>query len=293
MSKILSKSGKVITYPKKLVSIADMRDEELNMTSAPGKLKLTFAELFERRLRTMPGKRTRIQITIHAEVRYSYGITSELESKDWGPFPRSNEQPIKIPKMSLKDMYKFMMYTLLNNGFNILSTQTIEEIGATVVHHKKSFFKDHKMGRLKLESYFLNNKNKIKVHGADTCVIEYIWREVKGRRGFKTYTYEKLSDELSKYDTTEEFPFLSSQEIVNWIRECHGNISLHAYTCTYQKFMSHISHTPDVILSFFVKDHHLYPITNPELKKNSRKLQSKRLSKFISTHVRGCMDKKT
>ena len=36
LSQILSSSGKVINYPKKLVSIADMRDEELNMTSAPG-----------------------------------------------------------------------------------------------------------------------------------------------------------------------------------------------------------------------------------------------------------------
>lgn len=30
--------------------------------------------------------------------------------------------------------------------------------------------------------------------------------------------------------------------------------------------MSHISHAPDVILTFFVKDNHLHPITNPELK---------------------------
>ena len=231
------------------------------MTSAPGKLQLTFAELFERRLKTMPGKKTKIQITVHAEVRYTFGSTSELESKDWGPFHAN------IPQLSKKDMYKFMMYTLLKNGFNILSTQTTEEIGATIITHKKSFFKHHKMGRLKLESFFLNNKNKIKIHGSETCVIDYIWHEVKGQRGFKTYTYEKLSDELSKYDTTEEFPYLSTQEIVNWIRECHSNISVHAYTATYKKFMKHISDRPDIILTFVVKDHHLHSITDPELKK--------------------------
>ena len=82
LSQILSSSGKVLNYPKKIVSIAQMRDEELNMTSAPGKLKLTFAELFERRLKTMPGKKTKIQITVLAEVRYSLGITSDLESKE-------------------------------------------------------------------------------------------------------------------------------------------------------------------------------------------------------------------
>ena len=57
LSQILSSSSKVLKNPQKIVSIADMRDEELNMTSAPGKLKLTFAELFERRLKTMPGKK--------------------------------------------------------------------------------------------------------------------------------------------------------------------------------------------------------------------------------------------
>ena len=54
-----------------------------------------------------------------------------------------------------------MLYVLLTNGFNILSTQTIEEVGAKIITHKKSFFKHHKMGRLKLESFFLNNNKKI------------------------------------------------------------------------------------------------------------------------------------
>lgn len=87
------------------------------------------------------------------------------------------------------------------------------------------------------------------------------------RRGFKTYTCDKLSEELSWYDETGEFPLLSTQEIVNWIKDKHSNISLHAHTCTYRKFMSYISHAPDAILTFFVKDNHCHPITNPELKK--------------------------
>ena len=52
LSKILSKSGKVITYPKNLVSIAEMRENELDQTTIPGKLKLTFAELFEKQVFT-------------------------------------------------------------------------------------------------------------------------------------------------------------------------------------------------------------------------------------------------
>ena len=169
LSQLLSSSGKVLNYPKKIVSIAQMRDEELNMTSIPGKMKMTFAELFERHMNSMPGKKTKIQITVLAEVRYAIGSISELESKEWGPFH------ISIPKLAKIDMYKLMLYVLLTNGINILSTQTIEEVGAEIITHKKSFFTRHKMGRLKLESFFLDNKKKFKVRDSDTKVnIDYV-----------------------------------------------------------------------------------------------------------------------
>ena len=220
LSQILSSSGKVLNYPRKMVSIADMRDEELNMTSAPGKLKLTFAELFERQLKLIPGKKTKIRVKVEAEVRYSYGITEALESKEWGPFE------VNIPNLTKSDMSKLFIYLLLKNGFSILSTQTIEEVGVNIITHKKSFFKHHKMGRFKLESFFLDNKNKIRVRGSDTCVIDYIWSQVWGKRGFKTYTYEKLSEELVEY--ADMFPFMDTSQIIDWIKNCHSNISLHA-----------------------------------------------------------------
>ena len=145
-----------------------MRDEELNMTSIPGKLKMTFAELFERHMNSMPGKKTKIQITVLAEVRYAIGSISELESKEC-PFH------ISIPQLAKIDMYKLMLYVLLTNGINILSTQTIEEVGAKIITHKKSLFKHHKMGRLKLESFFLDNKKKFKVRDSDTKVnMDYV-----------------------------------------------------------------------------------------------------------------------
>ena len=131
LSQILSSSGKVITYPKKMVSIAKMRESELDMTTTPGKLKMAFAELFKKRINSMTGKKTTIQVTVHAEVRYSYGITSELESKSLGPFEGM------IPRLTSDDMYKLFIYLLLKNGFSILSTQTIEEVGADIVTHKK------------------------------------------------------------------------------------------------------------------------------------------------------------
>lgn len=258
LSKILSNSGKVITYPKKMVSIAKMREEELDKTTAPGKLKMTFGELFEKRLNSMSGKKTTIQVTVHAEVRYSYGITSELESKSW----KIND-PIKIPRLSSSDMYKLFIYLLLKQGFSILSTQTIEEVGADIITHKKSFFKKHKMGRFKLESYFLDNKKRFKLKTSETCVIDYIWSQIRGKPGIKTYDYDKLYEELVDY---AEMPLYvdTTEEVISWIKNCHSNISLHAYTCTYRQFTDYISHAPDIVLCFMVKDHHLHPITDPD-----------------------------
>lgn len=224
-SKKVNRTEYVIEYPKKPVSIAEMRREEMSLSSNPKRSLMTFADLFEKRFNKMPRPKAKIQITVHMELRFTLGASSELESRS-----RQINDPISIPKMTVEDMYKFMVYILFENGYTIQSTERLEEVGATVIHHKRSFFKDHKMGRIKLESYFLDNKNKIKVHGTDSCVLEYIWHEIKGRRGFKTYTYDKLSNELSQYDETEEFPLLSTQEIVNWIRDCHSNVSPHAYT---------------------------------------------------------------
>lgn len=61
-------------------------------------------------------------------------------------------------------------------------------------------------------------------------------------------------------------PFMDTNEIINWIKACHSNISLHAYTCTYKNFISYIANRPDIVLCFIVKDHHRHPITDPDIK---------------------------
>ena len=61
---------------------------------------------------------------------------------------------------------------------------------------------------------------------------------------------------------------MSTQEVVDWAKECHPNISVHAYDSTYKKFMKHIATTShhDITLVFFIKNNHCYPITNERLK---------------------------
>ena len=97
-------------------------------------------------------------------------------------------------------------------------------------------------------------------------MIDFIWHQCQNKNGFKRYTYQKLKDELSEFATS--FPFMSTQEVVDWARECHPNVSIHAYDSTYKKFMKHITSTPrhDISHVFFIKDNHCYPVTDERLK---------------------------
>ena len=47
-------------------------------------------------------------------------------------------------------MYNFLMYTLLQNNFTVISTETMAEIGATITTHNEQFFKDHEVKHIRL-----------------------------------------------------------------------------------------------------------------------------------------------
>lgn len=73
-----------------------------------------------------------------------------------------------------------------------------------------------------------------------------------------------LSDEMSEYAVC--FLMMSTQELVDWAKACHSNVSIHEYDATYRKFMKHLGTSRDISLVCFVKDHHCYPITDERLK---------------------------
>ena len=164
-------------------------------------------------------------------------------------------------------MYKFLMYTLLQSNFTVLSTETIAEIGATITTRNEQFFKDNKVEALKLNTFFLDKQFQIKQRGENTCMVDFVWHNCKGKKGFQKYTYQKLYDEMEVYGSAS-FPMMSTQELIDWGKACHPNVSIHAYDSTWRKFMKHIaSHGhSDVTLVFYIKDHHLYPIQDDRLK---------------------------
>ena len=145
------KQAPTIRLHKIPVSLQSMRNEELKRARVSKyKQQSSFQNLFHERLEQMPGKRERAQITINTVIEHTIGNRTEFTDKTYGPFK------MEVPKLSEPDMYKFLMYTLLQNKFTVLSTETIAEIGADISTHNTQFFKDHKAGALKLNTFFLD-----------------------------------------------------------------------------------------------------------------------------------------
>ena len=92
----------------------------------------------------------------------------------------------------------------------------------------------------------------------------YVWDQVRCQWGFKTYTYEKLKSEI--YNYVLEGDMISTEELINWAKEFHDNVPIHAFDSTYRKFITYSKHCSNISLVYIIKDHHCYPITNEKLK---------------------------
>ena len=91
-------------------------------------------------------------------------------------------------------------------------------------------------------------------------MVDFVWHNCRGKRGFQKYTYHP------------SFPMMSTQELVTWAKECHPNVSIHAYDSTWRKFMKHNPLYQHTIASvFYIKDHHQYPIQDNHLKQIATK----------------------
>lgn len=66
---------------------------------------------------------------------------------------------------------------------------------------------------------------------------------------FKNYTFDKLKNEINRFVEGNDRR-VSTQELVNWAKNCHLNVSIHAYDMRYKKFIRHTNDHPDVVLVF-------------------------------------------
>ena len=242
-------------YQRKDVSLNEFRKEEARLTKSMNRRGSSFQNLFERRLTRMGGKRERISITLIVDILDGLRITR----KSYGPLTTN------VPRLSTRDMNKFMVYTLLENNFTLLSAQEIVKIGCKIITYNKQFFMHHFMGALKLDSYLLSKQRQIKSYGKNTCALDYVWDQVRGKKGFKTYDYEKLKTELYSFACNP--PMICPEELIDWAKNCHTNLSIHAFDSMYKKFVTHTKASSiDVTLVYVVNDHHCYPITDEKLK---------------------------
>ena len=248
-----------IVYKKIGVSLSRFRRQEMRMTNL--RKNLPFAVLFQNRIDKIGGPRVRVSITVFFTIKNM--VQDKNTEKTFGPYQMT------VPRLSLQDMYKFFMYTLLTHNYAPLSAEVITKIGARVITYNPQFFAHHFMGSLKLESYLLSNQRKPKSYGSDSCVIDFVWDQVREKKGFKTYDYKKLKTEIFKY--CADPPRMTTKELIDWAKNCHSNVSIHAYDSTYRKFKTHISKHSDVSLVYIVKDHHCYPITDERLKLTAAK----------------------
>ncbi len=247
----------VISFPMKPMSVQGSRKNEMSLSTDKNRQKRSFISLFEQRLDDM---NRNINISLIIKIKLNRPDNTSID-KIYGPIETF------IPSyMSDDDIYKFALYTLLNTKVNFLSGEYISHLGFEYIILKKQSFFDHKMGNLKLVSHLLSNQRPIRSHGNNSCVVDYIWDQVKGKRGFKIYDYKRLKDEIYSY-VTGEGEMISTFELIRWASTCHPNVSIHAFDSRYRKFVSHIAKNEcRISLAYICKDHHLLPITDQLLK---------------------------
>lgn len=97
-------------------------------------------------------------------------------------------------------------------------------------------------------------------------LIDYVRDQVRNKGRFLRYDYEKLKNEIYKFLNNPSK--VSTEELMNWAKECHTNVSIHSFDSTYKDFLSFtntITKT-NITLVYYVKDHHCFPITEEKLK---------------------------
>ena len=114
------------------VSLQDMTDEELEHANVSKYTRHTsFQNVFHNRLQQMPGKWERAQITIDTVTKHTIGNRTKFTDKTYGPFR------MEVPKLSKSDMYKFLMYTLLQNNFTVYTFNRKYSLNWTYYHNAK------------------------------------------------------------------------------------------------------------------------------------------------------------
>ena len=258
-TKTVKSDREIYKYPMREASLGQYRKDELKKSSESNKTSKSFVKLFKKRISGLFKKKQPVTIAIRAKIAHVLRSGYEtVTDHNFGSFE------VKMPVgLSLKDTYKFALSTLMKSNITLLSGESITDIGFDIINLDKKHPIKTRMGSIKLESYLLNKQRPITKHGVNTCVIDYVWDQVRDKRGFKTYT-RQIEDEIYKF--VFEGEMINTEELINWAKNCHTNVSVHAFDARYRKFITNTNNCSDISLVYLVKDNHCYPITDEKLK---------------------------
>ena len=255
-SNVLNMNSNIDRYPMIEASLGKFRREELKRSSEVNNIYDSFVKLFAKRI---SGSKTKKPITLTVRAKISDVVRDGVSEHTFGPF--NTKMPVGLRK---RDKYKFALSELMKSGINLVSGQSISELGFNIINLDEKKPVNTKMGSLKLESYLLNKQRPITKHVPKSCVVDYVWDQVRGKHGFKTYTCEKLKDEIYKFVPDDEL--INTRELIDWAKKCHNNVSIHAFDARYRKFITHTNNCSNISLVYIVKDHHCFPITDEKFK---------------------------
>lgn len=106
------------------------------------------------------------------------------------------------------------------------------------------------------------------------CVIDFIYRELKDKKYFKTLTYEKLKIDFPFYKNG-----ITTSEIINWAKD-KKYISVYAVDPFMKLFDSYIADDAFYSLVFLCNNNHCYPITDEEQRQQIFKSKSINIKKL-------------
>lgn len=120
---------------------------------------------------------------------------------------------------------------------------------------------DVKNKATRLHTKLINGIDKIHIRD-NFCVVDSVYYQVIGKKGFHNYTLKKFTTELSNYVDGPIDEGVSINELINWAQNEHTNITICCIDPLHNVFQFHKATQKNNIIQlyFLVNNGHVYPI---------------------------------
>ncbi|MFA5151318.1 MAG: hypothetical protein WC554_02035 [Clostridia bacterium] len=113
------------------------------------------------------------------------------------------------------------------------------------------------------------------------CVLHFLDDSFKENEGFKKYTFNTIKRQFKENLHVDTEKGISLSQFDQYIKQFHDNyISYYAFDPLYNIHKYHIAKYCKLSLAFIVQNHHLYPISDKELKEHIQKTKELDISRI-------------